>query len=368
MVSAIMGRSFIGTFGIVLLCMAALWVADVFLANVERTETQAQAVRLFAEGRALRQRGKNAQAIERIEDALAIDRTNRSYQLSLADAQFAAGENSAAQTTLTDLLDSDPTDGYACLLMARIAANEGQFDSAVSYFHRAIYGHWKDNGSESRQHARFELIDYLAGHNSREELLAELLPVEEHEPRDLQSRLRLGQLFLLAGSPSHAADVFHGILREEPATAEAHAGLGEADFARADYRGAQRNFAEALRLEPNDQNTRRHLDVCNEFLQLDPTRRGLDQQERYRRSLKLLELTSAEAAKCVSPHQPPEVQALLDKASSAQKAHVRGAQLGESAEENLDLAEQLWQLRKRECKTSAPTDTPLALVLARLSQ
>lgn len=363
-----MGRSFIGTFGLVLLSIAALWVADVFLANVEKTETHAQAVRLFDEGQTLRQRGENAQAIERIEDALAIERTNRWYLQSLADAQVAAGRNSDAQATLAQLLDTDSTDGFACLLMGRIAAKEGEFGTAVSYFHRAIYGHWNDHESDNRQRARFELIDYLAEHNSKEELLAELLPVEEHAPKDLKSRLRLGQLLLLAGSPGRAADVFRGIVRDEPANAEAHAGLGEADFARADYRGAQRHFEEALRLAPNDGNTRRHLEVCSEFLALDPMRRGLDPQERYRRSLKLLELTSAEVDKCITKNQPPEVEALLDKAASAQTAHVKAARQGESAEANLDLAEQLWQLRKRECKAAAPSDTPLALVLARLGQ
>ena len=192
--------------------------------------------------------------------------------------------------------------------------------------------------------------------------------MEEHAPKDLKSRLRLGQLLLLAGSPGRAADVFRGIVRDEPANAEAHAGLGEADFARADYRGAQRHFEEALRIAPNDGNTRRHLEVCSEFLALDPMRRGLDPQERYRRSLKLLELTSAEVDKCITKNQPPEVEALLDKAASAQTAHVKAARQGESAEANLDLAEQLWQLRKRECKAAAPSDTPLALVLARLGQ
>ena len=53
----------------------------------------------------------------------------------------------------------------------------------------------------------------------------------------------MGRLFLLAGSPARAADVFRGILHDSPANAEAHAGLGEAEFARDNYRAAQRRFS-----------------------------------------------------------------------------------------------------------------------------
>jgi tetratricopeptide (TPR) repeat protein len=258
------------------------------------------------------------------------------------------------------LLDADSTDGFASLMMGRIAAKEGRSADAVSYFHRAIYGHWNDHESDNRQRARFELIDYLAAHNSKEELLAELLPVAEHPPRDIKSRAHLGQLFLMAGSPSHAADMFRTIVHDQPSSAEAHAGLAEADFARADYRSAQRNFQDALRFDPSDQAVRRRLDLCDELLQLDPTLRGIDSQERQQRSAKLVELTAAEVTRCVPENQSPELKILLGTAASASKAR--------SSEANLDLAEQLWQARKKECRAAPDAETPLALVLARLAR
>ncbi len=47
------GRSFLGTFGLVCLAMAALFAADMFLAKMERVESQVEAARLFEQGRAL---------------------------------------------------------------------------------------------------------------------------------------------------------------------------------------------------------------------------------------------------------------------------------------------------------------------------
>jgi Flp pilus assembly protein TadD len=349
------------------LAIVGLWIGDTFLAKVEEADTQAQAERVFKQGRDLMRRGENKQAIERIADAIALERGNRRYSQTLAEAQFAAGKFDDAQSTLTDLLASDPTDGAASLWMARIAAEEGRFADAVSYFHRAIYGHWNEGELENRRRARFELIDFLAKRNSREELLAELLPVQDYAPKDLNTRLKLGRLFLAAGSPARASDEFHEVLRTDPANAEAHEGIGEADFARGDYRAAQRDFQTALHLAPNDQTARQRLDLCNELLLLDPTIRGLDSGERYRRSVKLVELTLSEVNKCTA-NQTLELQGLFEKAAAAIAAKVKIARQNEAAEANLDLAVQLWQLRKKECKSKPAPDSPLTLVLARMAQ
>ncbi len=52
---------------------------------------RSEAARLFEQGRVLMQRGENAEAIERIKDAIAIERGNRDYLRTLAQAQLAAG-------------------------------------------------------------------------------------------------------------------------------------------------------------------------------------------------------------------------------------------------------------------------------------
>ncbi len=368
MAKPIPGRSFLRTFGLVFLAIAALFVADMFLAKTERTEGLVEAARLFEQGRVLMHRGENAVAIQRIKDAISIEHGNRDYLRTLAQAQFAAGETADAESTLTELLQSDSTDGLANLIMARVLVKEGRFTEALSYFHRAIYGHWNEDAAEDRLRVRFELIDLLAQRNSKEELLAELIPVQDYAPRDLKTRTWMGRLFLLAGSSARAADVFRGILHDAPGNADAYAGLGEADFARGNYRAAQRDFQTTLRLAPDDQAARRRLDACNELLMLDPTIRGLAPVERFNRSQKLVALALDETTRCIGQNPSPELRGLLDKAGNTLTAHVSAAHHSEVSESDLDLAEQLWQARKKECKSPPAVDSPLALVLARLAQ
>jgi hypothetical protein len=100
---------------------------------------------------------------------------------------------------------------------------------------------------------------------------------------------------------------------------------------------------------------------------LDPTVRGLGPVERFHRSLKLLDLTLDETSQCTGRNPSPELRGLLGQAGKALKARVSAARQSEVSESNLDLAEHLWQARGKECKPSPATDSPLALVLARLA-
>ena len=359
--------SFLGTFGLIFLAVAALFAADTFLARMERTESAVEAARLFDQGRVLMQRGNNTAAIERIQDALSIERTNRYYQQALAQAQLAAGKTADAESTLSGLLQSDPTDALANLIMGRVQEKLSRFPEAISYFHRAIYGKWSQNAAQNSLQARFELIDLLAQRDSKEDLLAELLPVQDQVPRDLKTRMRMGHLFLRAGSPARAADIFRGIIQEIPTNGEAYAGLGESQFAESNYRVAARNFETALRLAPDDQSIRKRRDLCNQLLALDPTIRGLSPLERLNRSRKLVELTLHDTSQCADPTPPPETRALLDQAAKALKTRVSPASEGEVTEFDLDIAEQLWQARAKVCKSAAPPDSPLALVMGTLA-
>ncbi len=114
------------------------------------------------------------------------------------------------------------------------------------------------------------------------------------------TRKKIGQLFIVAGSPTHAADVFRDILRRHPQDSDAHAGLGEAEFAEKNYQAAQADFLTASRLNPQNDPIRKRLDLCSQVLALDPTRRGLDPAERYRRSRKLLDISLDEATRCAA--------------------------------------------------------------------
>ena len=61
--------------------------------------------------------------------------------------------------------ESDSMGGAPNLAMARVFAKEGQFDEAAFYYHRAIYGQWKQDAAANRVKVRFELANLLARRN-----------------------------------------------------------------------------------------------------------------------------------------------------------------------------------------------------------
>jgi len=152
-----------------------------------------------------------------------------------------------------------------------------------------------------------------------------------------------------AGSPTRAIDIFRGIVQEAPFDADGYAGLGESEFTEGNYPAAERAFESALRLAPTNDAARKRLELCRELLALDPTLRGLNTAERLKRSRKLVELAGEQLSRCVAA------------GSFNQKA-------GRVTESNVDLAEEIWQARAKECKSQPAADDPLALVMARLAR
>jgi tetratricopeptide (TPR) repeat protein len=288
------------TFAILFLAMAGLFALDTFLAKLEKSDSRAEARRLFAEGERLAREGRNLEAIDRFRGALSIEREERDYQLALADALLAAGKFTAAETIANDLLQHDSTSGAANLTMARVQVKLGKIADATSYYHRAIYGQWKRHATEQRVRARLELVDLLASQNAKEELLAELLPLQAEPGIGIDIRKRIARLYMAAGSPSRTADMFREILRTQPQDPDAHAGLGEAQFATGDYREARTNFQAAVKLQPGNAEIQKLLEQSNQILVLDPTQRGLGSGERYRRSVKLVELALLSRSQTIS--------------------------------------------------------------------
>ncbi|MGA3188248.1 MAG: tetratricopeptide repeat protein [Bryobacteraceae bacterium] len=343
------GGSVLGTLGLVAIAIVALSIADAYLARTERSENRAEAERLAAAGQ--------------FKAALAIERDNPAYWLALGQAQLAAGELADAEGTLTELLRRDSTAGAANLALARVLVKEGRIAEAVSIYHRAIYGRWDRDAEKNRVDVRFELVNLLAQQGSKEELLAELLPLLDVAPDDLGVRERLGRLFLVAGSPVRAEEIFREILRQHPLDADAYAGLGESEFARENYQAARSDFQTAANLRPFDTEILARLKLSTEVLALDPMRRGIGPEEQYQRSLKMLDLATESIDRC---------GAAVPGTDTAQKiitSHARPAKLSEAVESNLNLAEQLWKSRQQMCK-QAPTaeEEPLRLVLAKIAQ
>lgn len=349
--------------------ISALFAIDTLLAGKERAETLSQARQLFQEGLSLADHNRNVEAIDRLRSALSMERGNPAYQRALAAALLRAGKVPDAEAVAADRLQREPTDAGASLIMARTLVREGKLPQAIAFYHRAIFGRWEDDRLGDRVQARFELVDLLARERSRQELLAELLPLQDEAPGDVRTRERIARLFIAAGSPIRAIEIFRDVLRHDRDDAEAYAGLGEAEFQRANYRAARTNFVAALSLMPGNQDIAARLALCNQVLALDPTQRALRTDDQYHRSLNLLRLTLGAMDNCVgSPSLQPR-QGLTDSARTALARRGSVLRFHDAVEENLDLAERLWDARRRACSQPvAESEKALELVLEKAAQ
>jgi tetratricopeptide (TPR) repeat protein len=363
--------SFFRTLFFVGLAATALVVVDSVLANTERRETSLEGARFYREGESLMRQHEYADAADSFRSAIANARDNPDYPLALGQALLGAGQLDEANSTLTDLLQADSMAGAPNLAMARVFAKEGPFEQAAFYYHRAIYGQWKQDADANRIRVRFELAELLARRNSKAELLAELLPLQEEASPDADTQAKLARLYMIAGSPARAETIFRELVHSSPQDAEAHKGLGDAEFALGNYAAAQSAFVSSLRMAPgapDAASTRKDLEITDQVLNLDPMRRGLGGQERYRRSVHVLQLVLDRATQCMTAAHAQTAKPLLDSAEAALTRQVAANGQTEATEANLDAAEKLWQAGKADCKPAVTADDPLQLVLAKASQ
>jgi len=357
---------------IVILVIAALATIDSFLENVEQSELRSQAQRSYAAGSRLLSVGRRSEAVEALRKAHALERKNDNYEISLIEALTAAGKADEAETLMNETLVREPNNGRANLIAARLMSKRGRVADAESYYHRAIYGEWPDNAAAHRTAARMELIDFLVANGQKEELLAELLPLEDEAGKNTSIEKRLAPLFLVASSPSRAAEAYRVLIRKDPKDATAYAGLGGAELELGDYHAAHAAFSEASHLKPGDPGLRGQLELSGTLTALDPTPRRLPSMEKYHRSLRVLELASGDLEQCVANH--PEVATgktaqLLKEAENAVAGPAPAEMTNEFAEGILELSEKIWQARIQSCGSSTAADEePTRLIMEKLAQ
>ncbi|HEY9225375.1 MAG TPA: tetratricopeptide repeat protein [Gemmatimonadaceae bacterium] len=351
---------FIATFAAIFVAIGVLLSLDLFLAGVDRDESSGHAAAEYDEGVALLAAGRAGAAADRFRAAASLQRSNVNYALALGEAMLADGKTEEAEQTLRSLLERAGNDGAVNLTMARVMVRENRLTDAKAYYHRAVFGRWGADSLRLRRQARFELIDLLARRGSPRELLAELLPFEETSPDSTALRRRLGQLFILAGSPARGANMLREVLRRDPTDADAFAGMGEAALALGNFRTARADFANASRLRPDDVAITRRRILTDSLLELDPSARGIRSSDRVTRSRLLLLRTVGVATTCGAgpPARLESARVLSGQASLSGD----GESLGEAM---VDAANELWATLPEGC---IAMDELLRLLHARLVQ
>jgi Flp pilus assembly protein TadD len=359
---------FMGTIAGIVVLIGLLLSFDLFLAHLEQRASAARAAAEYENGVSALRSGRSSDAADHFGAAVSIDRSNVNYALALGEAMLQEGRTADAEATLRTLLERAENDGAVNLTMSHVMLREGRTEDAKAYLHRAIFGRWGADSVERRTQARFELIDLLATHGASSELLAELLPFEEVSPDSVALRRRLGNLFILAGSPARAANMFREVLRHDPGDGEAYAGLGEAAIAAGNLRTARADFAEAVRLRPADTKSAGRLALLDTVFALDPTALGLEANERLARSRAFLARALSVVSSCGRASSPA-----LDSASTlllpppirrAPHGHVNSEA---EADRLLQAAADVWASRPPACDPAIHDDA-LRLLVARINQ
>jgi CIC family chloride channel protein len=363
-------RTPVAVLGGILIVLAAMVALAGFLTYYYRGERSARAGRYYIDGNRLMAKDRYQEAIEQYRDALSISHGARD-RLALARALEKAGRSSEAEIYFRELLRDKADSGPANLGLARIAVSRGRAQDALNYYHRAIYGAWPEQPEQNRTRARIELVNALGKLGKRREAQSELLALESEAPDDFVLQRQLGQLLLAYDLPKESAGVFRKILEKDKGDAGAYASLGEAEMAQEDYRGAQRAFRAALRLNGDDTGTAKRLELVDQVLALDPTSRGLSAAERYRRSRKLLEAVVGTLDECLGMMKGTPPAWLKEPTDAARKSLLRRGRprsYGDSTDQNLDLADKLWKARAGVCPTSAAPAEPLSRLMDKLAK
>jgi tetratricopeptide (TPR) repeat protein len=337
------------------------------LSRAHQAQRQAIGERWFNRGIADLNAKRFDAAVTDFRAALLYSPDEYFYQLQLAEALIGEGRMGQAYAYLINLWEREPENGIVNLELARIAAQRGEPDNAVRYYHNAVYAIWPSQQEGMRRDARLELIELLLRIHAKAQAQAELIALAENLGYDPAQQERIGDLFVRAEDYEHALAAYRACLRSDRHNTAALAGAGYAAFELGQYPLAQRYLQAAVNSNPNDSASAERLKTTQLVLHMDPFRRQIPVAERDRIVVEAFAAAGQRLKSCTLPtvtSGPASVQPSLSDDWSRLKPKITEAGL----RRNPDLAETAMDLvfrieRETSSACGTPTGTDLALLL-----
>jgi tetratricopeptide (TPR) repeat protein len=336
------------------------------LSRVYHAQRDSLGNRWFARGVEDLKQQRYQQAAGEFRAALRYSRDNYAYQLNLAQALIGLKRTGEAYAYLINLWEREPENGLVNLELARIAAQKGETEQALRYYHNAIYAAWPGNQELERRNVRLELIEYLLGIKAQAQAQSELIALAANLDEDPSLHQRVGDLFLQAQDYERALAEYRLPLKSDHRNAAALAGAGLAAFELGRYPLAQRYLEEAVAANPKDAQSLDRLKTVELVVQMDPFRRQIPVDQRHRIVMQAFEvagerLKSCAAAGASREHASPQTLAEMWTKMKSQITE-RGLR------KNPDLVEAAMDLvfaieRKSNTLCGPPTGTDMALLL-----
>ena len=306
-------------------------------------------------------------AVTDFRAALLYSPDEYSYQLNLAEALIGEGHTGQASAYLINLWEREPENGVVNLELARIAAQRGETDSAIRYYHNAVYAVWPSSQERKRLDARLELIELLLRIGAKEQAQSELIALAENAEHDPALQERIGNLFLRAEDYEHALGAYNTALKSDRHDVAALAGAGHAAFELGRYQLAQHYLQPAVSGNSSDPQSAERLKTAQLVLHLDPFRRQIPVAERNRIVAEAFAAAGQRLQSCALPTTTAIVTASAPSLSD-EWARLKPQMTEAGLRRNQDLAEKAMDLvfrieRETNVVCGTPTGTDLALLL-----
>ncbi|MEZ5319573.1 MAG: tetratricopeptide repeat protein [Vicinamibacterales bacterium] len=303
------------------------------MAEWSRQNNSETAAAWYARGQQRLAAGDLQGGVTALRRAFAMNRTNVEYVLALARGLTLGGPNEEAWQLLQGLRESQPEDTEINYRLAGLAAERGEYADAVRYYNHALFGldaapvpsegpapvaatgAPKDAtaGSEpgasaaappagrppvTRSMILTDLATLQLSHGDIEEALSTLATLARVSDGDPAARVRVGQLFAMAGDQQQALSNFTIAIGQDASNVDAQLGAADAAFSLGRFTESLRHLVAAERAGATGTPFEERLALVDRVVDSDPLAPALGMTERVRRLTAGLDWAAARFDHC----------------------------------------------------------------------
>jgi len=301
------------------LLLVVLFSVTGILTRAFHKKEDALAAEWFAKGNACLANGAARDALDDYRRALIFDPENEPYQLHLAQALAQLGRQDEARAYLLNLLADRPGDGEVNFELARLAAQTGDINDAIRFYHAAVYGAWESDPVAAQLRARLELSQFLVRHRENTLAEAELISLAANIPdHDAELHTQAGDLFQSIGDLHRALNEYRFALKAAPDNLTARIGAGLVSFKLGNYSKAAEDLELVNKADPENKTVAAMLETARLVIASDPFSAQLSARERANRASAALEHAIQRADQCISSSpKNPNTSNLAELAAQA---------------------------------------------------
>lgn len=204
-------------------------------------------------GNTLRDQGRLDDAIERYQNALAINGAYAPAHYNLANALYDQGHLDEAMARYREALALDPDYADAHYNLGTTYYRAGRLNEAMTEFQRVLQLRPRDEAAENNLGIALLQAERL------DEAIPHFRRALQISPEAASPWCNLGLVFLRQHKLDEAISNFQKALQIKPGLADAHYNLGDAFLQKGQPENAVREYEAALALNPGDIDTRNRL-------------------------------------------------------------------------------------------------------------